>query len=280
MRVKTYLDFIKIEHTLFALPFAYAGAIMGGNLNPRLFILIFTAFTGLRTAAMTFNRIIDREIDAKNPRTAKRHLPAGIISLKEAYGIAFVSLFIYFISAALINKVALELSPIPAIVAYVYPYLKRYTSFCHYVLGLNLAFAPLGGWVAVTDSIDFLGRGLAVLFLSIAVVFWVAGFDIIYSIQDIEFDRKEGLHSIPATFGKDLAMFLAKFNHAIFFILTAIAFYKLGILPFVIPIAILLIFEHFVAIKKNLELAFFHTNAAISVTLLASIFAGYIFGIF
>ncbi len=280
MKVKAYLDFIKIEHTLFALPFAYAGAVIGGNLNLRLFILILTAFTGLRTAAMTFNRIIDREIDAKNPRTAKRHLPAGIISLKEAYAIAFVSLLVYFVSAALINKVALELSPIPAIVAYVYPYLKRYTSLCHYVLGLNLAFAPLGGWVAVTDSLDFLGKGFAALLLSIAVVFWVAGFDMIYSLQDVEFDRKEGLHSVPAKFGERAAMLLAKLNHAVFFALTAIVFYELGILPLVLPIAALLIFEHFVAVKKDLELAFFHTNAAISATLLASIFAGYVFGIF
>ncbi len=270
-----YLDFIKIEHTLFALPFAYAGALLAGELNLRLALLILTAFTGLRTAAMAFNRIIDREIDARNPRTASRHLPAGLITLREAYAIAIAALIVYFVSAALINRTALLLSPIPAITAYVYPYLKRFTCLCHYVLGLNLAFAPLGGWVAVTDSMDFLGEGFAVFLLSVAVIFWVAGFDMIYALQDVDFDRKEGLHSVAAHFGIGAALWLSRVNHAVFFVLIAFAVFGTAKL-FLIPIALLLFTEHYIVRKDyseaRIQIAFFYTNAAISATLLLSIF--------
>ncbi|WP_202320582.1 UbiA-like polyprenyltransferase [Archaeoglobus neptunius] len=280
-RIKMYLDFIKIEHTLFALPFAYAGAFLaaGGFPDLRVSFLILTAFTGLRTAAMVFNRIIDREIDARNPRTASRHLPAGLIDLKEAYAIAVVSLAIYFLSAALINKTALLLSPIPAITAYIYPYLKRFTCLCHYVLGLNLAFAPLGGWIAVTDSADIFGSELIPALIGIAVIFWVAGFDIIYGLQDIEFDRKAGLHSIGAHFGVKTAIWVSRINHIAFFVFVSIAFYiyradlALAFLP---VIGMLLFYEHFTVRKgwdeAKIQIAFFYMNAAVSATLLLSIF--------
>ncbi len=279
MKLRTYLDFVKIEHTLFALPFAYVGALLSGKqLDARVLILIFTAFTGLRTAAMTFNRIIDREIDARNPRTAMRHIPAGIISVREAYAIAIAALIVYFISAALLNKTALLLSPIPPLIAYIYPWLKRYTCLSHYVLGLNLALAPLGGFVAATDSIDFLGSGKAVLLLSAGVMFWVAGFDIIYALQDIEFDRMEGLHSLPAHFGERIALTISKINHAIFFALTAAALKTCGFWTLSLPIAPLLIVEHAIVEfrRDRLEVAFFHVNAAISATLLAAIAAVYL----
>lgn len=281
-RIKMYLDFIKIEHTLFALPFAYAGAFLaeGGLISLRLAILIFTAFTGLRTAAMTFNRIIDREIDAKNPRTAMRHLPAGLISLKEAYTIALISLSIYFISASLINRTVLMLSPIPAITAYLYPYLKRFTCFCHYVLGLNLAFAPLGGWIAVTDSIDIFGNEFIPTIIGIAVMFWVAGFDMIYGLQDVEFDRKNALHSVGAHFGVKSALWLSRINHAVFFllILYALILYNATIALYFLPaIALLLFYEHLIVKdgydELKIQIAFFYTNALVSATLLLSIFA-------
>ncbi len=281
-RIKMYLDFIKIEHTLFALPFAYAGAFLaaGKVIDFKLALLILTAFTGLRTASMTFNRIIDREIDAKNPRTASRHLPAGLITLREAYIIAAISLAIYFISAALINKTALMLSPIPAITAYIYPYLKRFTCLCHYVLGLNLAFAPLGGWIAVTDSIDIMGTELVPAILGVAVMFWVAGFDIIYGLQDIEFDMKEGLHSIGAHFGVKAALWVSRINHALFLLLTSLALYiyNARISLFFLPIiALLLLYEHLTVRdgydEERIQVAFFHTNAAISAVLLLSIFS-------
>lgn len=281
-RIKMYLDFIKIEHTLFALPFAYAGAFLaqGGLISFKLAILIFTAFTGLRTAAMTFNRIIDRKIDAKNPRTAMRHLPAGLISLKEAYTIALISLSIYFISAFLINRTAFLLSPIPAITAYIYPYLKRFTCICHYVLGLNLAFAPLGGWVAVTDSIDVFGSELIPTVVGIAVMFWVAGFDMIYGLQDVEFDRKNSLHSVGAHFGVKSALWLSRMNHAVFFllILYALILYNAIVALYFLPaIALLLFYEHLIVKdgydELKIQVAFFYTNAVVSATLLLSIFA-------
>ncbi|AAB89072.1 UbiA-like polyprenyltransferase [Archaeoglobus fulgidus] len=285
-RIKMYLDFIKIEHTLFALPFAYAGAFLaeGGLISLRLAFLILTAFTGLRTAAMTFNRIIDREIDAKNPRTAMRHLPAGLISLKEAYTIAFLALAIYFISAALINKTALMLSPIPAITAYIYPYLKRFTCLCHYVLGLNLAFAPLGGWIAVTDSIDIFGSELVPTLIGVAVMFWVAGFDMIYGLQDVDFDRSNNLHSIGAHFGVRAALWLSRLNHVIFFALIAIALqiHNAKLAELFLPlIALLLFYEHYIVRdgydEAKIQIAFFYVNALVSSALLAAIFADAIF---
>lgn len=269
-RLRTYLEFIKIEHTLFALPFAYAGAIIAEDFDLKLAFLIFTAFTGLRTFAMSFNRIIDREIDALNPRTAKRHLPSGIMNLKEAYSIAFTGLAVYLLSASLINTTALLFSPIPAIVAYFYPYLKRFTCLSHYFLGLNLALAPLGGWIAVRDSIDF---SIEVLAFAVAVVFWVAGFDIIYALQDLEFDRKLGLHSIGAHFGERFAKNLSRVNHLLFLLflfpaLAKTAFYAL------LAVAFLLFLEHYIAkdhSEKRVQIAFFYINALISATVLASV---------
>ncbi len=277
-RLRVYADFVKIEHTLFALPFAYVGAFLakGGWFGFRLFFLILLAFTGLRTFAMSFNRIIDREIDALNPRTANRHLPAGIISLREAYAVGLVGLAVYFLSAYLINDLAFELSPIPAIIAYVYPYLKRFTCLCHYVLGFNLAFAPLGGWIAVTDSLT--PRDVPIILLSLGVVFWVAGFDMIYALQDVEFDRKMGLHSVGAHFGVNFALKLSSLNHAIFFALISYAlFYFFGLtsLPLLLVIGALLFYEHAIVERgfdeKRIQIAFFYSNALISAFLLLSI---------
>lgn len=271
-KIKTYLEFVKIEHTLFALPFAYAGALIAGDLDPRLALLIFAAFTGLRTFAMSFNRIIDRDIDALNPRTAKRHLPSGKMTLKEAYSVAFLGLVVYEVSALLINKTAFLFSPIPAIVAYVYPYLKRFTCLSHYVLGLNLALAPLGGWIAVRDSIDF---SVEILAFSIAVIFWVAGFDIIYALQDIEFDKKLGLHSIGAHFGEKYAKAISRINHVIFFLLLLPVLKEAVFVLFIV--ALLLFLEHYLVREsyeeQRIQVSFFYINAAISAIVLASVFA-------
>ena len=268
-KLRDYADFVKIEHTLFALPFAYLGAFIAqrGWFGLKLFILIALAFTGMRTLAMTLNRIIDREIDALNPRTANRHLPSGRMSLREAYAILLIALIVYEASSYLINETAFKLSPIPIIVAYIYPYLKRFTCLCHYVLGLNLAFAPLGGWVAVTNSIFF---DKIILLLSLAVIFWVAGFDIIYALQDLEFDRKYGLHSIGAHFGKNFALRLSALNHAIFFVLvlfSAVMWSKIAVVG-VIVIGLLLVYEHLAVRRGDIETAFFKVNAIISSILL------------
>jgi 4-hydroxybenzoate polyprenyltransferase len=269
MKIKDYAEFVKIEHTLFALPFAYLGALIAekGWFGFKLFILIALAFTGMRTVAMALNRIIDREIDALNPRTANRHLPSGRMSLREAYAILVIALIVYELSAYLINRTAFLLSPIPLIVSYIYPYLKRFTCLCHYVLGLNLALAPLGGWVAITDSIKF---DLIILTLSLAVIFWVAGFDIIYALQDVEFDRKYGLHSIGACFGINFALTTSAVNHLIFFVLVSISMTMWNIKALIgaTMIGILLIYEHFAVRRGKIETAFFKVNATISSLLL------------
>ncbi len=278
-KLRLIMDFIKIEHTLFALPFAYLGAFLAkdGLIELRTFILIATAFTGLRTAAMTFNRIIDREIDALNPRTAERHIPSGLITLKEAYLIAIFSLSIYFISAYLINDLAFKLSPIPAITAYVYPYLKRFTTLSHYILGLNLSYAPMGGWIAVRNSFNILGEDRLPFLIGIAVIFWVAGFDMIYAIQDYDFDRKYNLYSFPARFGIKKAKLMALINHLIFyailyysltFLYKAKIFAKIGLFL----VFLLIILQHLVVKfgkdEKSIQIAFFNLNAFLSLNLL------------
>ena len=277
-RFRLYLDFVKIEHTLFALPIAYAGAILAGEITPRVALLILTAFTGLRTFAMACNRIIDREIDARNPRTAKRHLPAGLITLKEAYGIALLGLLIYFISAFLINRTAFLLSPIPAAVSYVYPYLKRFTCLSHYFLGLSVAFALLGGWIAVTDSIMIPEK---VILFALALLLWEAGFDMIYALQDAEFDRKEGLHSVGGHFGVEFAKMLSRLNHAVFFALLVIAFWRDQIVSIALPfVAVLLFLEHHLIRKRHdegrVQISFFYLNALLSGIIFVSIFAQFL----
>ena len=282
-KLKLILDFIKIEHTLFALPFAYLGAFLAkkGMIDLRTLILIAIAFTGLRTTAMTLNRIIDRDIDALNPRTANRHLPAGLLSLNDAYAIVFVSLTIYFLSAYLINKTAFILSPIPAITAYIYPYMKRYTVLSHYILGLNLSFAPMGGWIAVTNSFDILGKDLPAFAIGVAVMFWVAGFDMIYAIQDYEFDIKHNLHSFPAKYGIKASKIMALINHLIFFSLLSysiVHFFDSSIVIFLGLLTILgiLAIEHYVVNygkdDRAIQVAFFYMNAMISSALFTFVF--------
>ncbi len=276
-KLRDYLDFIKIEHTLFALPFAYLGAILAseGNISLEKVLLIAAAFTGLRTAAMTFNRVIDRDIDAMNPRTKNRHIPSGIISVREAYVIAALALAIYFVSAYLLNELAFLLSPIPAIVAYVYPYLKRFTCLSHYVLGLNLSFAPMGGWIAVTGTFDVFGDAMLPFLIGVAVMFWVAGFDIIYALQDVEFDRRFGLHSIPAHFGVRFAKIVSTLNHAVFLLLLFAAFYFFFDFGVYVKLSLtlisaLVVFQHAIIEidESKIELSFFHANALISFFLL------------
>lgn len=280
-KLAEYLNFIKIEHTLFALPFAYAGAFLanGGWFGWRVFFLILFAFTGLRTVAMTLNRIIDRDIDAMNPRTANRHLPSGRISLREAYTIVLIALVVYFTSAYLINETAFLLSPIPVITAWVYPYLKRYTCLSHFVLGLNLAYAPGGGWVSITNSVDIFGSEFVPFVLGIAIIFWVAGFDMIYALQDVEFDRKYKLHSVGAHFGVKTAKILSGVSHLIFFILSFyILVFHIGGVILVLGmfvIAVVLSFEHYIIkdrySEERIQIAFFYSNALVSSIFLGSI---------
>lgn len=228
---------------------------------------------------MSLNRIIDREIDALNPRTKNRHLPAGTITLKEAYFLATISALLYFISAYFINDTAFLLSPIPAITAYIYPYLKRFTCLSHFVLGLNLAYAPIGGWIAISNSFNPLSSEFAITVLGISVIFWVAGFDMIYGLQDVEFDKKYNLHSAGAHFGVKKALLLSALSHLIFFILVVFSLLIIGLGVIlragVIVVAILLLYQHAIVgenySEQKIQIAFFKANALLSITLLLSI---------
>jgi 4-hydroxybenzoate polyprenyltransferase len=272
-KFKVFLEMIKFEHTLFALPFAYMGAILGSMvLNHALpswaqIGWITLAMVGARSAAMGLNRVIDKVIDAKNPRTAGRAIPAGLLSSKEVLLFIVISLVLLYIATSQLNKLCMELLPVAVFFLVIYSYTKRFTWACHLILGLTIALAPLGGWVAVTGKIDMVS-----LVFYFTVAFWTAGFDIIYACQDIEFDRKEGLYSIPSRFGIPKALFLAKLFH----FLTAVGFMSLYFLTElswvyfagIIVAYLILIYEHRLVSPKDLtklNTAFFTMNGVLSV---------------
>jgi len=268
------MDFVVIKHTLFALPFAYLGALVAKKGIPELNALFWIgmAFFGARSGAMALNNLIDKNIDANNPRTRMRELPCGKISTKEVWGIIIFSYALLFYSASKLNPLCLKLSPIVVLTSLIYPYLKRFTPITHYVLGLNLAYAPAGGWLAITGSFEFLGNSeLAILSLMFAVIFWVAGFDIIYSIQDVEFDKKHMLYSIPSIFGIKKALSMSFVSHIMMLIfLVAFAFLlRFGII-FYIGLGVILaliLYEHSLLKHVNIQKAFFEVNVMISLSM-------------
>ncbi len=207
---RDFLSLVVFAHTVFALPFALLSAVLAAGGAPSLRTLgwILVAMVGARSAAMSFNRIVDRHIDAKNPRTARREIPAGVISPAAAALFCAGSAALFVVAAAQLNRLCLWLSPVALAIVLGYSYAKRYTAAAHLVLGLSLAIAPVGAWVAVTGAF-----ALPPVLLGFAVLFWVAGFDVIYSLQDEEFDRKEGLRSIPARFGAERALQIARLFH-------------------------------------------------------------------
>jgi 4-hydroxybenzoate polyprenyltransferase len=272
-KLKIFLEMIKFEHTIFALPFAYLGAILGGvvvlDRLPTLAEVgwITLAMVGARSAAMALNRLIDRWIDAKNPRTAGRALPAGLLSAAETYVFIAVSFFLLFFAAFQLNALAVRLLPIAVFVLVFYSFTKRFTWNCHFVLGAAIGLAPLGGWVAVTGKIDWVA-----ILLFITVALWTAGFDIIYACQDIAFDQKHGLYSIPSRFGIKKALYISRFIHVItslglfsLFAMTELGWWYLagGILA-----SLILYYEHRL-VKPNdlskLNTAFFTMNGVLSV---------------
>lgn len=265
MKLQKYLKFIKIEHTIFSLPLIYAGVVLASDGVPSLIILILVliAATFARTAAMTANRLIDAEIDKKNPRTLNREIPSGQISKLKAKIIFLLSLAGYFITAYFISIFCFILSPIPIIIFIVYPYLKRFTHYAHFGVGLGLACAPLGGWFAVTNSFDGILPGALI---TLFTFFWGTGFDIIYSTLDEEFDRSHNLHSFPVQFGRRKALISSMLMHfASFLFLAGLHFYStynVFTFVFLIAIAILLFFEHKYA-QKNVELSFFKINSVV-----------------
>ncbi|MGB9886384.1 MAG: UbiA-like polyprenyltransferase [Moorellales bacterium] len=213
-------ELIKVEHTVFALPFAYLGALVaaGGLPSVRQVFWITLAMIAARTAAMSLNRLVDRTIDALNPRTAARPLPRGVVKVTEVWLLTAVALAVLFWSALMLNRLCLYLLPVAVGVLVVYSYTKRWTWACHWILGAADGLAPLGAWVAVRGTIDAAG-----LLLWAAVAVWVAGFDLIYACQDAEFDRAYGLYSVPACFGPRAALRWAKLNHLAVPVLLALA---------------------------------------------------------
>ncbi|MCX7781550.1 MAG: putative 4-hydroxybenzoate polyprenyltransferase [Negativicutes bacterium] len=211
-KLKIFLEMIKFEHTLFALPFAYIGALLTGLAIPQTYHLIWItlAMVGARTAAMSLNRIIDRRIDALNPRTANRALPKGLLNVSEVWLYVAVSLLLFGISAYKLSPLAFTLSPIALFALTFYSYTKRFTWLCHFFLGATLSMAPMGAWVAIANSLS-----LEALILGLGVMFWVAGFDIVYACDDYDFDKASGIFSIPARFGIAKALTIAAGLHVI-----------------------------------------------------------------
>jgi 4-hydroxybenzoate polyprenyltransferase len=274
--VKRYFSFVKIEHTLFSLPLIYSGVLLaaGDALPPwSTLILVLTAATGARTAAFALNRIIDRKIDARNPRTAARDLPTGRITLWEASWVLVAGLALYFGSAWLLSRFCFLLSPVPLAVFVIYPTMKRYTPLAHFGVGLGLAMGPLGGWFAMSPSLENL---FAPAVLSLFTLFWVAGFDIIYATLDEEFDRRESLYSFPARFGRERALRYSALFHLIAFALLVVLFLHSLRSLLALPLLLLTGYLLYVEQRKSddVELAFFRINAVAGFVVLAMVAVG------
>ena len=265
---------IKFEHTLFALPFAFLGAIMAANGLPtwRQLLWITVAMVGARSAAMTFNRIADREIDALNPRTANRELPTGKLTVGFAWFFMYVSIGVFLLASYSLNWVTFALSPVALFFVLGYSYAKRYTAYAHLLLGLALAISPSAAWIAVRGDLTEVP-----ILLSLFVLMWTAGFDVLYACQDQEFDRKAGLHSIPARYGIKQALWIARLFHAQAFFVLIVLYLMIGLSWYafagVFAVGLLLFYQH-TLLKPNdlsrINAAFFTTNAFVSVILLIS----------
>lgn len=266
--VRVFLEMIKFEHSIFALPFALTGMLWAahGWPNARTILLIVVAMVSCRSAAMAYNRILDREIDAKNPRTKMRAIPAGLLNLGQVSRFFFISIGIFLVAAALLNQLALALSPVALLVVLGYSATKRFTPLCHFVLGFSLGIAPAAAWIATTGSFNPVA-----LFLVLAVTFWTAGFDIIYALQDEEFDAENGLRSLPQTLGKPRALLVSRLCHvtAVLMLVGAGKFYGCGGIYYVGAgvIAALLAYEQQLVKPNDLSrvnLAFFTLNGFVS----------------
>ncbi|MFN9430578.1 MAG: UbiA-like polyprenyltransferase [Acidobacteriota bacterium] len=274
-KVRRTLDMIKFEHSIFALPFALTGAMLGWREEGFALagpwgkvVWIVAAMVGARSAAMTFNRILDAAIDARNPRTANRHIPSGSLSRAFAWGFLSLSAGVFFLASGMLNGLCLALSPVALGVILFYSYTKRFTASAHLVLGLSLGIAPAAAWIAVTGGLDW-----RIGLLSGAVLFWTAGFDIIYACQDVDFDRREGLYSIPARWGIEQALLLSRGFHVVtVLLLMGLSWvYGLSIWP-AWPVAALLLYEHSLVSAQDMskvDLAFFTVNGFIGIAYFA-----------
>lgn len=266
-----FLDLIKFSHTIFALPFAFMGAILAarGVPAPPTLLWIVLAMVGARSGAMAMNRLADQEIDARNPRTRERALPKGLVRRGEVILLMLGSFALFLFAAARLNPLCLKLAPFAMAVLILYSYTKRFTFLSHLILGLALAMAPLGAWIAVTGEV-----AAAPVVLGLAVLFWVAGFDILYAMADIDFDRASGLCSIPARFGVAGGMAISRTLHALTLLLLLLLIFLSGLRSFYLAGVLLasgfLVYEHLLLIRyglKRLDAAFFTANGLLSITL-------------
>jgi 4-hydroxybenzoate polyprenyltransferase len=269
-KLKVILQMIKFEHTIFALPFAYLGMVLGARGLPDFyaFFWITVAMVGARSYAMAVNRLADRSIDIRNPRTKNWPLPQGAITVLETSVFVLCSILLFVIAAFMLPSLCHVLWPVVLIPMTIYPFLKRFTFLSHFVLGLSLGLAPLGAWIAVTNTFPAAG----IFSLGFAVSVWTAGFDIIYSCQDYEFDKQEGLHSVPVQFGIGIALNITKILHAltvVFLLLVGLSF-SLGLIFYigVIFIAIFLWYENRIIKPDDLsrvDVSFFTLNGFVSI---------------
>ncbi len=269
-KAAVYLRMIKFSHSVFALPFAFTSALLaaGGIPSWNKILWITLAMVSGRSAAMGLNRVIDRKVDALNPRTFQREIPAGTIKIAEAVIFILVSTLIFLYAAYSLNPLCLKLSPLALAVFVLYPYTKRFTWLSHVVLGIAIAGAPVGAWIALRGTVD-----MEIIPLALSVVFWLAGFDVLYALQDLDFDKKSGLRSIPQRFGIRRSLFLARTFHILTWILllvTAVIF-DLGIVfhSGLIVVGMLLVYEHRLVKEDDLSrlnMAFFNMNGYISLT--------------
>jgi 4-hydroxybenzoate polyprenyltransferase len=278
--IRTTLEMIKIEHTLFALPFAFLGAVLAaraftptGLPTLRQALWITLAMVGARSAAMAFNRIADRRFDAANPRTATRAIPAGQLSLSFVGAFTLASSALFFLAAAMLNNLTLLLAPVALASVLLYSYAKRFTSLSHIALGWCLSIAPTGAWIAVRGALD----GPVPLLLSLVVLLWTAGFDVLYACQDFDFDRAAGLRSIPARLGVGRALWVSRMLHAGALAALVGLYFLTGLgalaLAGVVATGALLVYQHSLVRADDLSrlnAAFFTTNAFVSVILLAT----------
>jgi 4-hydroxybenzoate polyprenyltransferase len=271
-KVKNYLSLVKFGHTIFAMPFALIGYFLAlhqteSEFEWKLFLFVILCMVFARNAAMAFNRFIDREIDIKNPRTAIREIPAGIIKAKSAFLFVLINSALFILTTYFINTLTFRLSPIALLIILGYSLTKKFTSLCHLVLGLGLSLAPIGAYLAVTGEFTLLP-----ILYSFVVLFWVSGFDIIYALQDLDFDKEQELKSLPVFFGKKGALLASTLLHILTAILVIFAGYlaNFGMLYWIGAVIFVgLLFYQHTLVKPNdlskINLAFFTTNGIASV---------------
>ena len=271
-KILVYGRMIKFSHTIFALPFAMSAVVMAWEnylFSFSVFFWILTAMVGARSAAMGFNRIVDADIDLKNKRTAIREIPSGLLSKKESFAFVILSSLVFIVSAAMLSRLCLLLSFPALFFLLFYSYTKRFTKYCHLYLGFAISLAPVGAWIAITGTLSW-----SIVFLSLSLMTYIAGFDILYSCQDIDFDQKQGLFSLPSKIGLKKAMFISSLLHGCTIVFLLAMYATFGMHPvflvFLSIIGALLVAEHKLVKPDDLQhinIAFFHMNSAISIFL-------------